>query len=88
MKQVDREHADGSRRNAPASLLVRGAVPLIAVTLALVAGPTLLVWWLSGGPFRWSYTLIGGAISLGLLAAMGLTLGWAVGRMGRSRHRS
>ena len=88
MKQRERKNTDGSPRQASVVLLVRGAVPLIAVALALLVGPSLLVWWLSGGPFGWHHALIGGGISLGLLAALGLALGWAIGRMRRSRHRS
>ena len=66
------------------SLLLRGAIPLIAAALALLAGPTLLVWWLMGGVFGWRHVLIGGAISVGLLVALGLAFGWAIGRAGRS----
>jgi hypothetical protein len=67
-------------------ILLRGAVPLVLVALALLAGPTLLTWWLNGGPFQLSYLLIGGVVTVGLLAALGLALGWAVGRLGRGRR--
>ena len=88
------DQAEQSGAPAPVSienrrvwLLLRGVVPLLVVALALLAGPTLLVWWLLGGPFGLRHALIGVAISLGLLAGMGLALGWAVGRMGRGRRR-
>ncbi|MCG8346765.1 MAG: hypothetical protein MI924_03155 [Chloroflexales bacterium] len=68
-------------------LFVRGAIPLIGVALALLLGPTLLVWWWSGGLFDWRYLVIGGMISLGLLAALALVFAWAVGRMGQGRRR-
>jgi len=64
-------------------LFLRGAVPLLLVALALLAGPTLFVWWLRGGPFSMDDALIGGAISVALLAVAGLVFGWAVGRIGR-----
>jgi uncharacterized BrkB/YihY/UPF0761 family membrane protein len=64
-------------------MLLRGVVPLLLVALALLAGPTLLVWWVRGGPFGLYDALIGGALSVALLAALGLAFGWAVGRMGR-----
>jgi phosphate/sulfate permease len=85
MKRADGEDAYRSRLRR-GELLLRGAVPLILVALALLAGPTLLVWWLSGEPLSWRLALIGGAISLALLAAMALAFGWAVGRMGRWRR--
>ncbi|HEX9373564.1 MAG TPA: hypothetical protein VF897_21300 [Roseiflexaceae bacterium] len=68
-------------------LLLRGAVPLTLAALALLAGPALLVWWLRGGPFGLDDALIGGAITLALLAGMALALGWAVGRIGRGRRK-
>jgi len=69
------------------SLLLRGAVPLLLVALALLVGPTLLIWWLSGAALGWRQVIIGGAISVGLLVALSLTFGWAVGRMRRSDRR-
>ena len=58
-------------------------MPLVLAALALLAGPTLLVWWLRGGPFGLDDALIGGAISVALLVVLGLVFGWAVGRIGR-----
>ena len=66
-------------------IFLRGAVPLLLVALALLAGPALLVWWLRGGTFGLDDALIGGAISVALLAVAGLVFGWAVGRIGRRR---
>jgi hypothetical protein len=83
------ENGDNSQRsilNSDIVLLLRGVVPLALVVLALLAGPTLAVWWLRGGPFGWDDALIGGAASLALLAGLGIALGWAVGRMGRGRR--
>jgi uncharacterized BrkB/YihY/UPF0761 family membrane protein len=68
------------------SLFLRGAMPLLLVVLALLAGPALLIWWLSGAALGWQQVLLGGAISLGLLVALVLAFGWAVGRMGRTRR--
>jgi hypothetical protein len=68
-------------------LLVRGAAPLIGVALVLLLGPTLLVWRWAGGPFDWRYLVVGGMISLGLLAALALVFAWAVGRVGQGRRR-
>ena len=68
-------------------VLVRGVVPLLLVALALLIGPTLVVWWVDGGSLRWQYVLIGGAISAVLLVLMGLALGWAMGQLGRGRRR-
>jgi hypothetical protein len=83
------ENGDNSQRsilNSDIVLLLRGVVPLALVVLALLAGPTLVVWWLRGGPFSWDDALIGGAVSVALLAGLGIALGWAVGRMGRGRR--
>src|SRR6266496_1620962 len=52
-------------------IFLRGAVPLLLVALALLAGPTLLVWWLRGGPFGLDDLLIGGSIILVLLVTPG-----------------
>jgi hypothetical protein len=68
-------------------ILLRGAVPLLLIALALLAGPTLLVWRLRGGPFGLDDALVGGAISVALLVALGLAFGWAIGRMGRGRRK-
>ncbi|MEP7188348.1 MAG: hypothetical protein ABI901_04050 [Roseiflexaceae bacterium] len=66
--------------NAQLFIFLRGAVPLLLVTLALLVGPTLLVWWLrGGGPFGLDDALIGGAISVALVTVVGLVFGWAVG---------
>jgi uncharacterized BrkB/YihY/UPF0761 family membrane protein len=64
-------------------VFLRGAVPLLLVALALLAGPALLVWWLRGGRFGMDDLLIGGAISAALLIVATLVFGWAVGRIGR-----
>jgi hypothetical protein len=83
------ENGDNSQRsilNSDIFLLLRGVVPLALVVLALLAGPMLAVWLLRGGPFGWDDALIGGAVSVALLAGLGLALGWAVGRMGRGRR--
>ncbi|HEU5102800.1 MAG TPA: hypothetical protein VFU22_27450 [Roseiflexaceae bacterium] len=66
---------------------LRGAVPLLLVAVALLAGPMLLVWWLRGGPFGLEDALIGGAISAALLIVGALLFGWAVGRIGRGRRQ-
>lgn len=68
-------------------IFLRGAVPLVLVALALLAGPTLLVWWLRGGAFGLDDALIGGAISVALLIVAALGFGWAVGRIGRARRK-
>lgn len=68
-------------------ILVRAVVPLLAVGLALLAGPTLLAWWLMGGPFGWRHVLIGVAVSLGVFIVMSLALGWALGRAGLGKRR-
>ena len=87
MKQREGDSSTPSTVRSRVWLLLRGAVPLLALALALLAGPMLLVWWLSGGPFSARDLLIGGGISLALLAGMGLALGWAVGRLGRGPRR-
>src|SRR5262245_28471444 len=80
-----RDNARFSMSSARVFLFLRGAVPLLLVGLALLAGPALLVWWLRGGPFGVDDALIGGAISVVLLIVVGLTFGWAVGRVVRGR---
>ena len=68
-------------------IFLRGAVPLLLIALALLAGPALLVWWLrGGGQFGLDDLLIGGAISVVLLIVVGILFGWAVGRIGRARR--
>jgi uncharacterized BrkB/YihY/UPF0761 family membrane protein len=79
----DNDHSQFSIFNSHLFLLLRGAVPLLLVALALLAGPALLVWWLRGGSFGMDDALIGGAISVALLIIAGLVFGWAVGRIGR-----
>ncbi|MGB9633462.1 MAG: hypothetical protein ACPL8I_09045 [Chloroflexaceae bacterium] len=61
-------------------LFLRGAVPLALVALALVGVPTLLAWWLLGGPLGWRHLLIGVSGAVILFALAGLALGWAIGR--------
>lgn len=61
-------------------LFLRSAVPLALVALALVGVPTLLAWWLLGGPLGWRHLLIGVAGAVILFALAGLALGWAIGR--------
>lgn len=63
-----------------AVLFLRSAVPLALVALALVGVPTLLAWWLLGGPLGWRHLLIGVAGAVILFALAGLALGWAIGR--------
>jgi hypothetical protein len=82
-----RDNAQFSIFNSQLFIFLRGAVPLLVVALALLAGPTLLAWWLRGGPFGLDDALIGMAISAGLLIVLGLAFGWAVGRMGRARRK-
>jgi hypothetical protein len=68
-------------------LLLRGVVPLALVALLLIGLPTLLAWWLLGGPLGWQHLLLGlagGAILVGL---GGLILGWAMGRFVRRGPR-
>jgi uncharacterized BrkB/YihY/UPF0761 family membrane protein len=79
----DNAHSQFSIFNSQLFIFLRGAVPLVIVALALLVGPTLLIWWLRGGPFGLDDLLIGGAISVALLMAAGLVFGWAVGRIGR-----
>ena len=85
---------DGHDERSPAlsgrarlALLLRAGGPLALAGLALLAGPALLVWWLRGGPFGLDDGLIGGAISVALLAGMALALGWTIGSIGRGRRR-
>jgi uncharacterized BrkB/YihY/UPF0761 family membrane protein len=73
--------------NSRLFLLLRGAVPLLLAALALLAGPTLLVSWLRGGPLGWDDALIGGAVSVALVVGLGLTFGWAVGRIQQRRRK-
>ena len=73
--------------NSQLFIFLRGAVPLLLVALALLAGPTLLVWRLRGGSFGLGDLLIGGAISVALLLVAGIVFGWAVGRIGRARRK-
>jgi uncharacterized BrkB/YihY/UPF0761 family membrane protein len=92
--RIENEELRNKRDNSQFSILhsqfflfLRGAVPLLLVALALLAGPTLLVWWLRGGPLGLDDALIGGTISVVLLIVAGLVFGWAVGRIGRGmRH--
>jgi len=83
----DNAHSQFSIFNSQLFIFLRGAVPLLVVALALLAGPALLVWWLRGGQFGLDDALIGGAISVALLAVAGLVFGWAVGRIGRARRK-
>jgi len=77
----------GSRSEARFWLLLRGVVPLLLVALLVLPGPTLAVWWVAGGAFRWRYLLIGGAISAALLVLLGLAFGWTLGRIVRGPRR-
>ena len=83
----DNAHSRFSIFNAQLFIFLRGIVPLLLVALALLAGPTLLIWWLRGGPFGVDDLLIGGAISVALLIVAGIVFGWAVGRIGRARRK-
>jgi len=65
------------------ALFLRGAVPLALVALGLVGVPTLLAWWLLGGPLGWRHLLAGLASAVILFALGGLALGWAIGRQRR-----
>jgi uncharacterized BrkB/YihY/UPF0761 family membrane protein len=87
MKNDDERHQRFSILHSQFFIFLRGAVPLLLVALALLASPTLLVWWLHGGPFGLDDLLIGGAISVALLIVAGLLFGWAVGRIGRAPRR-
>ena len=51
MKNDEERHQRFSILHSQLFIFLRGAVPLLLVALALLAGPTLLVWWLRGGPF-------------------------------------
>jgi uncharacterized BrkB/YihY/UPF0761 family membrane protein len=86
MKNNEERHQRFSILHSQLFIFLRGAVPLLLVALALLAGPTLLVWWLRGGQFSMGDLLIGGAISVALLMVLGLVFGWAVGRIGRGRR--
>jgi uncharacterized BrkB/YihY/UPF0761 family membrane protein len=83
MKNDEERHQRFSLLHSQLFIFLRGAVPLLLVALALLAGPTLLVWWLRGGSFGIGDLLIGGAISVALLIVLRLVFGWAVGRIGR-----
>jgi hypothetical protein len=61
-------------------LFLRGALPLLLVAAAMVGGPTLLAWWLLGGPLGWQHLLLGLLGGAGLLLVGGLIFGWALGR--------
>ena len=87
MKNNDERHQRFSILRSQLFIFLRGAVPLLLVALALLAGPALVVWWLRGGPFGMADFLIGGAISVALLIAAGLVFGWAVGQIGRARRK-
>ncbi|MDQ4074755.1 MAG: hypothetical protein M3220_00760 [Chloroflexota bacterium] len=69
------------RRQARVWRVVRALVPLLAVALVLLAGPTLLAWWILGGPFGSRHLVIGLAITLALLLVIALLFGWAIGRL-------
>lgn len=79
-RQQQPEHMAAPSRG---SLLLRSIAPLILVVLALLACPTLLVWWLLGGPFGMHHAVIGGVISLLLLLLIGMAFGWAIGSVAR-----
>ena len=87
MKNNDERHQRFSILHSQLFIFLRGAVPLLLVALALLAGPALLVWWLRGGPFGMADLLIGWSISVALLIAAGLVFGWAVGQIGRARRK-
>jgi uncharacterized BrkB/YihY/UPF0761 family membrane protein len=61
-------------------LFLRGALPLLLLGLAMVGGPTLLAWWLMGGPLGWPHLLAGALGGAALLLVGGLIFGWALGR--------
>jgi uncharacterized BrkB/YihY/UPF0761 family membrane protein len=87
MKNDDERQQRFSILHSQLFIFLRGAVPLLLVALALLAGPALVIWWMRGGPFGLDELLIGGAISLALLIVAGIVFGWAVGRMGRARRK-
>ena len=87
MKNDEERQQRSSILHSRLFMFLRGAVPLLLVALALLAGPALLVWWLRGGRFGLDDLLIGGAISIALLIVAGLGFGWAVGRIGRARRK-
>jgi uncharacterized BrkB/YihY/UPF0761 family membrane protein len=87
MKNDDERDQRFSILHSQLFIFLRGAVPLILVVLALLAGPTLLIWWVRGGPFAMDDLLIGGAISVALLIVAGVVFGWAVGRIGRAPRK-
>jgi uncharacterized BrkB/YihY/UPF0761 family membrane protein len=87
MKNDEERHQRFSILHSQLFIFLRGAVPLLLVALAVLAGPTLLVWWLRGGPFGVDDALIGAAISVVLLSVAVLTFEWAIGRIGRGRRR-
>lgn len=87
MKNDEERHQRFSSLHSQLFIFLRGAVPLLLVALALLAGPALLIWWLHGGPFGLDDLLIGGAISVALLIVAGLVFGWAVGRIGRASRK-
>ena len=64
-------------------LFVRAVLALGSVALVLVGLPTLLAWWLLGGPLGWPHLLIGLLVGAGLVGLGGLILGWAMGRVVR-----
>jgi uncharacterized BrkB/YihY/UPF0761 family membrane protein len=86
MKNEEEPDKPFSLPNSSFFIFLRGFVPLLLVVLAVLVGPTLIVWWLHGGALRLSDALIGGAVSLTLLLGAGLAFGWAVGRLGRGRR--
>jgi uncharacterized BrkB/YihY/UPF0761 family membrane protein len=87
MKSDEERRKRFSIFNSQLFIFLRGAVPILLVVLALLAGPALLLWWLRGGSLGLDDLLIGGAISVALLIVAGLVFGWAVGRIGRTRRK-
>ncbi|MFV9507799.1 MAG: hypothetical protein AB4911_24890 [Oscillochloridaceae bacterium umkhey_bin13] len=67
--------------------LLRAVLALGLVALVLVGLPTLLAWWLLGGPLGWQHLLIGLAVGAGLVGIGGLILGWAMGRVVKGKRR-